>query len=256
MVHGFDVSLSNADHFEKLVQASMPLLNELGLELRVIRTNIKELELQNWEDAHGAMLASCLHQFSGEFEFGLIASGDPYHELLPPWGSSPVTDHLYSGDGLTVVHDGAGFPRVEKFALISQFPAAMQGLHVCYSGAEQCRNCGHCNKCLGARVAFMAVGQMNPPCFEGPLDLAEIDAWQIRTIRTYILLSQMVAYAERRNVKEEWLSRVKKRLKAYRRRMFLLRMRTASETKIGSALGRLGLKEPAKRSLRVLRLRT
>jgi hypothetical protein len=255
MIHGFDVSLGNTDHFEKLVQGRKPFLDEFGVDLRIIRTNIKELNLQNWEDAHGPMLASCLHQLSGEFEFGLIASGDPYHELLLPWGSSPVTDHLYSGDGLTVVHDGAGYPKVEKIALISQFPTAMQGLHVCFEGTEQYRNCGRCGKCINARLAFMAVGQMSPPCFDGPLDLAEINALKMRTPRSYNRLNLLAAYAERRNVKDEWLNRVKRKLRAYRRKMFLFRLWSACEARIGSTLGRVGLKEPAKRGLRALRLR-
>jgi hypothetical protein len=256
MVHGFDVSLDNVDHFEKLAQSRKPFLNELGVELRVVRTNIKELNLQIWDDAHGAMLASCLHQFAGEFDFGLIAGGDPYDALLLPWGSSPVTDHLYSGDGLTVVHDGAGFPKVEKIALISQFPTAMQGLHVCYEGAEQYRNCGHCSKCVNTRLAFMAVGQMSPPCFEGPLDLAEITAMRIQKTLTYNRLSRLAAYADRQNVKDEWLNQVKKRLNAYRREILMRRVWTACEAKIGSSLGRVGLKEPAKRGLLALRLRS
>jgi len=256
MVHGFDVGLRNTDQFEKLVQCRMPFLEEIGVDLRIVRTNIDELGLQNWEDAHGALLASCLHQFSADFEFGLIAGGDPYDDLLLPWGSTPVIDHLYSGDGLTVVHDGAGFAKVEKIALISQIPTAMQGLHVCYEGTEQYRNCGKCSKCMTTRLAFMAVGQMSPPCFEGPLALAEIDSMPIRSRRNYNRLRMLAAYAERRNVNDEWLKRVKKRLKAARREMFFRGMRAACEAKIGSTLDRVGLKESAKRRLRALGLRS
>ena len=250
MVHGFDVHLSKPEHFSKLLELRAPLLRELKLDLRTIRTNVKEQGLQNWEDAHGLMVASCLHQFADEFEFGLIASGDPYHELLLPWGSNPITDHLYSGDRLTVVHDGAGNPKVEKIALISQFPAAMEGLHVCFENTEEYRNCGRCGKCINSRLAFMAVGKNNPPCFDAPLSLEQIKAIKVGTVRGYNRLRMLANYAEGHGVEGEWLRIVRRRLRAYERKGIARGLRAAFESRTISALNRLGLKEAVKRNLR------
>ena len=97
LVHGFDVPLKSPNHLEALKERTAPLLEELHLGIRVIRTNLKELDLQDWEDSFMAQLASCLHNYSREFSYGLVGSSEPYNALVLPWGSNPVTDHLLSG---------------------------------------------------------------------------------------------------------------------------------------------------------------
>jgi len=254
MVHGFDTDLANVDHLQKLIERRKPFLDDLGLELKIIRTNIKGLGLQNWEDGHGAMLASCLHQFAGAFDTGLIASSNPYDELEFPWGSNPITDRLLSGDQFEIVHDGAGYAKIEKIALISQHPLAMAGLRVCYEGTEQYRNCGHCGKCVRSHLAFMAVGLMEPPCFDGPLELADIDALQTHSMLQYNRLKRIAAYADERGVKDEWLRRVKRRLASYRRQVRRRNRRARIAGNTISVLARLGLKDGIKRGLRSLGL--
>jgi hypothetical protein len=250
LVHGFDVDLANTVHFERLVERLKPFLDECGLDLRIIRTNIRAPDLQGWEDGHGAMLASCLHQYSHEFEFGIIAGTDPYHQLNLAYGSNPVTDHLLSGDALAITQDGAGFTKVEKIALISSYPTAMRGLRVCWEGKDQYRNCGRCGKCVRIRLAFMAVGVPNPPCFDGSLDLSAIDVMTVPTRLEYDRLAALAAYADGRNVKEEWLRRVKKRMATFRREVFLRGARNSVEENLGAALAWAGLEDPIKRGLR------
>ena len=134
MVHGFDIGLEDQEALRMATKRAEPFLGKMGVTFRTVRTNIKALSLQNWEDSHAAQLASCLHQFSDEFEFGLIASSGSYVDAELPYGSNPVLDHLYLGDEFEIVYDAAGYPEGEKLAVIAKDPVATAGLRVCWEG--------------------------------------------------------------------------------------------------------------------------
>jgi hypothetical protein len=206
MVHGFDVPLHKPTDFEALKSRVVPLLNSLSLRLNTVRTNLKELALQNWEDSFAAQLASCLHNFSHESRYGLIASSEPYSDLVLPWGSNPCTDHLLSGCDMQTVHDGAGYSRTEKVALIATNPTAASVLKVCWVGEDTHRNCGECEKCIRTQLNFLAVGCSNPPCFDAPLRIEGI--WKIRPVNAAQRkeLESIVSYAKARNISGEWLA--------------------------------------------------
>jgi len=206
MVHGFDIELYNSADFQKLVTRIKPLVDELGVDLRVLRTNSRELRLQDWDDSSGLELAACLHMFADEFDYGLIGSTEPYETLVIPWGSSPITDHLMSGSKFSIVHDGAGFSRTEKVAAIRQSETACRTLKVCWAGADQSQNCGRCEKCVRTHMNFLAAGaEKSPPCFPGELDIADIDRIEIHNDVQFNELSSIVAYARSRNLKEPWV---------------------------------------------------
>ena len=250
MVHGFDVNLANADHFDRLIQRTEPFLTQLGVALRIIRTNSKELNLQNWEDSHGLQLAACLHLLSEEFEFGLIGSTDRYDSLYFPWGTSPTTDHLLSGDALGVVHDGAGYSRTDKIAALLQYPFSVSGLRVCWEGKDQFKNCGVCEKCIRTRLNFLAAGQPHPTCFEGDLDLTLIDTISLRNSVQLIELQSIADFADANNIDAEWVDRAKRRLKIYRNE--ILRKKRVQD--VADTLEKLGLKGAVKAGLRAIRV--
>jgi hypothetical protein len=178
LVHGFDVPTDRPDQFGKLVERVQPLLSRLNLRPRIVRTNLAELHLQDWLDSFLAQLSCCLHSYSHEFRFGLTGGGEPYDALVLPWGQNPCTDYLLSGDGFSIVHDGAGFSRTEKIAVIAQDPVATKAIKVCWEAADLSTNCGICEKCARTMLNFKAVGVDRPSCFDG-----EITPEQIRRIR-------------------------------------------------------------------------
>jgi hypothetical protein len=243
MVHGFDVVLPNRDHFDRLMERTRPLLAELGLALKIIRTNSKELQLSAWEDTFSSQLAGCLHHFSDTFEFGLIGSSEPYNDLSLPWGSNPITDGLLSVDEFAIVHDGAGYSRTDKIAALVRYPAAVAGLKVCWEGSEQDRNCGICEKCMRTRLNFLAVGEADPACFDTGLDLAAIAAIPIGSPVLFTEFRSIATYARRNHIDAEWLHRLNDRLKAYQR-----------QKRVANALAAIGMKDIVKRGLRSLRL--
>lgn len=259
MVHGFDVALDNPDHFERLVERTQPFRDLVELDLRVVRTNSKELYLQDWQDSHAAELAACLHLYAHEFAFGLIGSTKSYNSLVIPYGTSPITDHLLSGDGFSIVHDGAEFSRTEKVAAIARHADAVQSLRVCWEGREQFRNCGVCEKCVRTRMNFAAVGAAAPSCFNGQLDPARIPGIPVRNEPQAVELRSIVDYAEKHGVQGEWLDALKRRVQAIRPEAKAARLvRTAASSArptVGAALDAIGLKKPLKRMMSVLRAR-
>ncbi|MFD2679013.1 hypothetical protein [Camelimonas lactis] len=206
MVHGFDVLIENDDGFDKLVQRTAPLLSELGLELNIIRTNARVGYLQNWEETFGAHAACALHQFSHRYDYGLLGSSEPYSHMVNARGSTPSTDYLLSGDDLEIVHEGAGFSRTEKVALISGHPVARKTVKVCWEGKEQHTNCGECEKCIRTRLNFIAVGDRNPPCFDNNFQSDSIKGINVRSKIILTELETIAEYMAARGINADWVS--------------------------------------------------
>jgi hypothetical protein len=213
LVHGFDVPTDRADQFGKLLERVQPLLQRLNLRPRVVRTNLAELRLQDWLDSFLAQLSCCLHNYSHEFRFGLTGGGEPYDALVLPWGQNPCTDYLLSGDGFSIVHDGAAYSRTEKIAVIAQDPVATRAVKVCWEAADLSTNCGTCEKCVRTILNFKAAGIDSPSCFAG-----EITPDQIRRIR-FSNESQragfrsILAYADSHALHGDWLEAMKECLR-------------------------------------------
>lgn len=221
MVHGFDVPLNKPEQFESLQCRTEPLLSELGIELKTIRTNLKELELQGWEDSSMTQLAGCLHNYSHQFSYGLVGSTESYDALILPWGSNPATDHLLSGAALSIIHDGAGYSRTAKVEQIARHATAASVVKVCWEGQETSKNCGECEKCVRTLLNFLAVGVSNPPCFSKPLDKRQIRALILRNDTVHGELKSIVNYAKAKGITEDWLLELDKRVKKYKGPTFI-----------------------------------
>jgi hypothetical protein len=236
MVHGFDAPLESLAGFEALKERTAPLLQELGLKLRIIRTNLRSrLLAQDWEDSHMAQLACSLHNYSHEFDYALVGSSEPYDHLVIPWGSNPATDYLLSGSTMRIVHDGAGFSRTEKVAYIASNQTASKVLKVCWEGPEFHKNCGVCEKCIRTKANFLAVGVTRPPCFDAPLNFRQIKTISLSDDIACAEWESIIAYAQAKGITGEWLRLMQARVCAFksaaRRRLkaAIQRIRTVSE---------------------------
>jgi len=216
MVHGFDVPLDAPEQFEALKDRTKPLLDELNLKLLTLRTNLKELNLQDWEDSFMAQLACCLHNYSDSFSYGIVGSSEPYNALVLPWGSNPATDYLLSNSAMRLVHDGAGYSRTEKVKEIAAHETATKVLKVCWEGANTSRNCGHCEKCMRTRLNFRAIGIDEPECFDGALDINNITKMYIRNDVQLAELVSIQKRAQERFIKEKWVYLLGERIEACR----------------------------------------
>jgi len=219
MVHGFDIPLDQPQVFERAAQRSQKMLASLGVALIPMATNFRELK-QNWEDAHGIGLVSCLMLLQGGYGVGLVPSTEPYQALIP-WGSNPVTDHLLSSRTFKVVHDGAAFTRIEKVEQLGQWQEALTRLRVCWQGQEKDRNCGRCEKCIRTILNFRVVGLGLPPCFEN--DIRDEDILRLRGLNELQIseLEQIYRVALARSISGSWVEALHKCIQRNRRQVAL-----------------------------------
>jgi hypothetical protein len=225
LVHGFDVPSENVADFAKLADNARRVLDHAGAELKIIRTNSRELAIQGWLNSHTAQLAACLHQFSSQYGKALVGSAEPYD--VPAFvGGNPITDNLLSGDLMTVINDGAGYSRTAKVEALSQFPFYVDHLKVCWQGANKHENCGVCEKCIRTRLNFAAAGHNNPGCFRGPFERKMLRALRISLPIHIVELEGILTYVRRRGLSYPWVG-------ALRRRVLLSRVTMPIERAIG-----------------------
>lgn len=171
MFQGYDVHWRDQAGFDGLRRRTAPLLESLGLETFVIRTDGMEPpfnKVQHYSATQGAQLGGLLHQLSHRFGYGMLGSTYAYDHPINAWPSSPTTDGLLVGGRMRLIHEGAGFCRSGKAALVAQHPLALKSVKVCHAGERKDRNCGVCDKCVRTQLNFLAAGVKDPPCFDRP----------------------------------------------------------------------------------------
>jgi hypothetical protein len=193
-IHGFDISLSRVEAYNRAADRAKAMLDSLGVEMIPMAMNLKQLG-DDWEHSHAAALASCLMLLQGGFSAGLIASSYPYSAIQPGWGSNPITDWLLSSASFPIIHDGAAFTRFDKVRVISQWPAALQYLRVCLRGKERDKNCCRCRKCVRAILYFRFVGRGLPPSFEQDVSDLQLLTINYPSQSGIIILQEMLAAA-------------------------------------------------------------
>lgn len=204
MVHGFDIPLEQEEVFHRAAQKSKVMLSSLGVELIPIATNFRSLK-QDWEDAFGTGIASCLMMFQGGYTAGLIGSSDPYHALNLPYGSNPITDSLLSSHSFQIICDGASFTRLQKVQEIANWQEAYTNLRVCWQGSQPDKNCGRCEKCIRTILNFRVIGLGLPPCFEQDVSDRQILAIQGLHKAQLIELDPILEAAKAANISESWV---------------------------------------------------
>ncbi len=92
----------------------------------------------------------------------LLIASTRTEECPYPYGTHPVIDNALSFAGITVIHDGAEYDRVEKIdAIIKQCNAEslpLPPLRVCWGHDKEGGNCGNCEKCLRTINELLAAG--------------------------------------------------------------------------------------------------
>ena len=211
MVHGFDIPLDEVQTFERAAENSRQLTGDIGLELIPITCNIREFE-HEWQQSHGAGLASCLHLLRNRFPVGLIAGSHAYAGLRFPWGSNPVTDPLLSSASLSLIYDGADFTRPEKAREVAAWSKAMDRVRVCWEGEHKDRNCGHCLRCVGTAICFAVEGKPIPsslPIASLEAAIRELESVHIKPVSLTRLEELLVAARDSR-IKDPWVAALEK----------------------------------------------
>jgi hypothetical protein len=234
LVQGFDIRLDQTEEFARASLGAEKSLRSLALPLVRMRTNFRQLGL-DWVDLFGAAMAASLSILKGRFGAGLIGSDERY-DFFAARGSTPLVDPLFSSEAFRIVHDGAGFTRTQKVAMLSQWDEGVANLRVCWEGADPSRNCGRCEKCVRTIMNFRAVGAGLPGCFDR--DAADEDIARM-PVRSEIQLNELVAILEEveRNGRqgESWVRVLVERIARSRRGPSLaqrVRTRVALRTRL------------------------
>ncbi len=162
-VWGLDVALDRPDQFKAMRDTLAQSTSEFGTQLVDVATNLHETRWWQRADwgyvAHGCGLASLGLAFEDRYSTLLVPSSHRYDDLSP-WGSHPLTDPLLSSRRTRIVHDGSGFSRVEKTAVVAESDKALQSLQVCWETREF-RNCGACVKCYRTMATLYLLGALD-----------------------------------------------------------------------------------------------
>lgn len=128
---------------------------------------------------HGAALAAVGLALQGHLGRCLIAARDHYRHL-PPRGSHPLLDHLWSTERLEFVHDGAEAERADKIERrLAHSQLALDTLHVCPQ-SQDATNCGVCEACLRTMIGLELAGVLRH-CRTLP---SELDIDRLREVPT------------------------------------------------------------------------
>lgn len=175
--HGFDIPLRDAARMDAFKESLHVVAASVGAKPVVIRTNFREHPAAGrsslWERAHGGALAALGHMLFGRAG-RLIISSTFQSTYLRPWGSSPLTDHLWSSEHVEVLHYGAEAEREDKLRFLAREPLAREHLRVCWENRAPRGNCSRCGKCL---VTMLILAEFDAladfPVFDGASVLAE-----------------------------------------------------------------------------------
>ena len=208
MIHGYDMLLSNDNFFNTSFSVAKKTLKTVGLPLIPVRTNIRDVVPVGWIYLHGTAMVSSLQFLKSKFDVGLIASTDSYHEIVIPWGSSPLTDHLLSSSRLKVFHDGVGYTRSEKAKMIAGWPEGVENLRVCGDiELISSLNCGRCERCLRTMANFVVNGLPIPKGLNGNLDILNkhIKYIKLRTPSEKAAWIHLLNIAKQNRIHDPWV---------------------------------------------------
>lgn len=203
-IQGFDIPESDDKLFSIARKRGEAILQGTAVRSLGVKTNFRALG-QDWQDSFGLGVAACLSLFQSTYSVGLIGSGSSYEALRLGWGSSPITDYLFSTGQMEIRHDGAGASRTEKVASISSWPEVASGVRVCWEGDDIGRNCGKCEKCVRTFLNFKAAGVENPECFEAIPNSEDIRWMRAGTQTRFYGIKEILDYAESQGRKGEWI---------------------------------------------------
>ena len=181
-LHGFDVESDRIAHRIAVEDAVTRAASELGRELVVIQTNVRDFSdaYVYWGEYCGSVLGTSAQLLHGTAHTVLVAASNTY-DGYRPFGTTPLTDRLFSTEWTEVVHDGADAGRFEKVAELASWDLALRHLRVCWSMHGTSMNCGGCEKCMRTMTALFLAGALHrAPTFPAPLDPKRVAATRLK----------------------------------------------------------------------------
>ncbi len=155
-VHGVDMQHDNDELFDRVILRTKRFAEHFGKNLIVVTTNIRALMSKaglSWSAHYGAGGLGSIANAIGASKV-YVGANLPYKWLAPD-GTHPLTNMLFSTEGVSIFDDG-GVDRSEKLAAIGEHPIVLETLRVCWK--DDGYNCGQCEKCLRTMIAIELLG--------------------------------------------------------------------------------------------------
>ncbi len=154
-IQGFDFRVDDAS-FRTALERNASFVRASGKTVIPVGTNSNAFGYHHNLSillTQGSALASIALLLA--FPRAYVSSAYSYSQLVP-LGSHPLTDPLWSTEGVEIIHEGAETRRVDKVVKIATNPTALANLMVC--AHEVVHNCGQCEKCLRTMIPLQLLG--------------------------------------------------------------------------------------------------
>lgn len=138
---------------------------EAGRPLVIVRSNLPSFRVASFRQYHSLLnCAVGIALGSGVGTF-LYSASHPYEAIHVARGgdisiADPIVLPLFSSSGVSCVSANAHMGRVEKVALIADWPYAQRWLDVCVHARADNRNCGACKKCCRTALTLELLGKL------------------------------------------------------------------------------------------------
>lgn len=156
-VEGFDIPLGDSARLEKARRRLIATTEACGVELLVVRTNLREhpfFAAVNWEITHVAALAAIAHALGQHVHTMYVAASD----VPPPWGSAPDLDAAWSSESISIENFSAELTRLQRVRSLARWEPLRGHLRVCWENNSSALNCGFCEKCVRTRMQLYVSG--------------------------------------------------------------------------------------------------
>jgi hypothetical protein len=162
-LQGYDISLVHNEDFVLAQTQLSQAIQPLGLKLVTCRTNVHSFieGLQKWDYAHGPPLMAAGVLMNGLFKRFYVPASFTYNALVP-WGSSVVSDRLFSTETLEIISHGTAPSKPEKLEAFAGWAPAHKWLRVCTDAWKRkgVQNCSRCYKCVRTRISLDIIGAL------------------------------------------------------------------------------------------------
>ena len=185
MINGFDADsdVDDRGHFSRIQRSLEPVIESLGAELVVCRTNYSSFtDPRILKQSFAAMVAAPALVLGRLFSCFFIPSSARFDQFIRD-GTHLMMDHLISTESMETIHDSSHLTRPEKTAVISDWKAAQSQLRVCFNttGYQQeihsIMNCGRCEKCIRT-MKTLEILQKHDKFTTFPGTVGHLDLWK------------------------------------------------------------------------------
>jgi hypothetical protein len=208
MINGFDpdADLDNTGSFAAIQRIYEPLMERLGIQLVVVRTNLLQfLGLDIQKQSFGAFVTAPALVLGRMFSSFYVPSSYNYTQLHRFHdGSHPAFDHLVATESLETIHDGGHLTRVEKTLDVANWPETYDLLRVCFKptgvqeGLNAIANCCSCEKCLRTMMTLDIAGELEKyRCFPNPLSHSDIRRSDYGYPGTRVFAEEIIDFAKK-----------------------------------------------------------